>query len=220
MGQTLKADQGRGIALSLLVFAAFWLLTYLGNVSDLWLGLASMGMLALPPLWAWRAGSWREMGFTAANLGPALLWGAGGGLLSAGIGVIVIGRVQIPADLPRQLAVAVPMWLLIASPFQEFFFRGWLQTRLETALEPWSGLLVALACFTLWHFALPIFGPQSAFPMFTLGGVLGAMASGFIYSYLFLRTRSLIAPTLAHAMAGIAFVVIGAASFLPPAAVN
>lgn len=205
----------RAVVLSLLVYVVFCALTYLGNLGAAWLSVASLGMLLLPPLWAWRSNTWQEMGFTTNNAGPALLWGVGGGLLSSGVAVLVIGEIDVPTDLPLQLAVAIPMWLLLASPFQEFFFRGWLQSRLESALGAWPGLLAALACFTLWHFALPIFGPQSAFPMFTFRGILGTVISGFIYCYLFLRTRSLIAPSLAHALAGITFVVIGAATFLP-----
>jgi len=203
------------IFLSLLVYLGFSGLTYLSNFNDLWLSLVTIGMLLLPPIWAWRIGNRKEMGFTTTNLRNALLWGLAGGLVSAGVGVLVIGKIEIPPDLPLQLAVAVPMWLLVASPFQEFFFRGWLQSRLEAAMGEWPGLLAALACFTLWHFTLPIFGPQSIFPMFTLQGILGTIASGLIYSYLFWRTRSLFAPSLAHALAGIAFVVIGAATFLP-----
>jgi membrane protease YdiL (CAAX protease family) len=207
----------RIVAISLLVFAVFSALTYLGNFNSSGLALASLGMLLLPIVWAWRTRAWVEMGFTKGNLRASLWWGMGGGVLSSVIGVLVIGKITVPADLAIQLAVAIPMWLLMASPFQEFFFRGWLQTRLQTSLGMWPGFLLALVCFTLWHYTLPIFGPQSTFPMLTWQGLLGTIASGLIYGYVLQRTQSLIAPWLAHAIPGIVFVLIGAATFIPPA---
>lgn len=213
-----SGPSARHIAIvSLSVFAAFSILTYLGNFSPVWLSLAALGMLLLPVIWAWRRRAWVDMGFSLRNLASALWWGLGGGFLSTLVGLLVIGKIEIPDDLLAQLAVAIPMWLLMASPFQEFFFRGWLQSRLASALGMWPGLLLTLTCFTLWHFTLPIFGPQSTFPMFTVRGVVGTIASGFIYGYVFQRTQNIIAPWLAHAMSGIAFVIIGAATFIPPA---
>ncbi len=200
---------------SLLVFGGFCGVTYLGNVHPAWLSVAVLGMYGLPLLWAWRTRSWKSMGFAASEPASTLLWGVGGGGLSALVGLLAIGEITLPPDLPQQLVVAIPLWLLIASPFQELFFRGWLQSRLQAALGTWPGFLTALGCFTLWHFTLPIFGPQSSFPMITLRGILGTAAAGLIYGYLLLRTRNIIAPILAHAIAGIFFVIAGAATFLP-----
>jgi membrane protease YdiL (CAAX protease family) len=201
-------------AVTLTLFLLFSALTYLGNFHAAWLNVASLGMLLLPLIWAWRKGTWREMGFSRADLPAALRWGVGGGVLSSLVGVWVIGAVHVPENLALELAVAIPIWLLIASPFQEFFFRGWMQTRLAAVWGRWMGFALTLLCFTLWHYALPIFGPQSAFPMLTLRGIMGTVASGFVYGFVFLRTGSLVAPWLAHAIPGIVFVVIGTASFL------
>lgn len=203
-----------GVAVTLLAYLLFSILTYLARFSDLWLNVAVLGMLGMPVVWAWRTAAWAEMGFASVDIKTLLLWGGIGGALSALIGVVVIGEIAVPDDLCMQLLIAVPLMALMASPFQEFFFRGWLQSRFEAKFGPWAGLLLALILFTLWHFTLPIFGPFSAFPMTSLKGILGTVASGFIYCFLFMRTRNLIVVSVAHAIPLITFVVIGAASVL------
>ena len=39
--------------------------------------------------------------------------------------------------------------------FQEFFFRGWLQTRMEAGLGRMGGLLLGTGLFVLWHYLAP-----------------------------------------------------------------
>jgi len=47
-------------------------------------------------------------------------------LIEAVIGFVALPERWLPLNLGLELAVGVPLWLLVASPFQEFFFRGWL----------------------------------------------------------------------------------------------
>jgi membrane protease YdiL (CAAX protease family) len=156
--------------------------------------------LTLPLAWGKLTGHWADMGFTRHNLTAAVRWGIG-----------------TAPDLRLQLAVGIPMWLLLASPFQEFFFRGWLQPRYECSLGKRAGLLVATVGFTGWHYLLPIFdqSAQSSFPLYTLRGLVAILGAGLVYGYGFQRTRNIVTPWLAHALAGIMFVVIGSASFIP-----
>jgi membrane protease YdiL (CAAX protease family) len=109
------------------------------------------------------------------------------------------------------------MWLLLASPFQEFFFRGWLQPRWVCALGRVPGLLLATVGFTGWHYLLPIFGEsaRSSFPLHTARGLAATFAAGLVYGVGFQRTGSIVTPWLAHALAGIMFVALGAGRFLP-----
>jgi membrane protease YdiL (CAAX protease family) len=151
------------------------------------------------------------MGFTRRNWQAALLWGLAGGVATSLLGWATVGGGSLAPNLGLQLAIGVPLSLLMASPFQEFFFRGWLQTRFEGAWGPWGGLLAANACFTLWHYLAPLSGAEgSSFPLSTLAGLLSTFAAGLIYGYSFLRTRNILAPCLAHALALITFVLIGA----------
>jgi membrane protease YdiL (CAAX protease family) len=157
------------------------------------------------------------MGFTGQRWAQALGWGIGTGLVSCLVGFLTVSERSLAPDAGLQLAAGVPMWLLVASPFQEFFFRGWLQPRWESVLGQRWGLLVGTVGFTAWHYLLPIFGssPGSSFPLYTVQGLAATFAAGLLYGYGFQRTRSILTPWLAHAVAGILFVALGSGSFLP-----
>jgi membrane protease YdiL (CAAX protease family) len=172
-----------------------------------------MGMvgLAIPMAWGVATRQWTEMGFTRHNARQALLWGIGAGLATSLIGLVTVGRYSLAPSLGLRLVVGIPMSLLLASPFQEFFFRGWLQPRFEAALGALGGLLVTNVCFTLWHYVAPMSGTGgSTFPLNTLRGFASTFAAGLIYGYGFQRTRNILAPWLAHALALIAFIAVDA----------
>lgn len=197
------------------VFVIFCVLSLLGRVWYPVFGLATLMGLALPLAWGKITGNWVEMGFTRQNIRPALLWSIVGGILTSIVGIAVLPERAIPAQLGLQLAIGVPIWLLIASPFQEFFFRGWLQTRFEHRLGSRWGLLSATGCFTLWHYCAPFIGATPV-PLETPIGALSTFGAGLVYAYVFQRTRNIAAPWLAHVIAGITFIVVGAMDFTQP----
>lgn len=134
-------------------------------------------------------------------------------LIEAVVGSIVLPERSLPPNLELELAVGVPLWLLVASPFQEFFFRGWLQSRLEDGLGKAAGLLAATAGFTVWHYCWPL-AAESSVPLTTLGGLAATFGAGLFYGYSFQRTGSILAPWLAHALSGVAFLIMGAGSLV------
>lgn len=172
--------------------------------------------LAFPLSWAGFTRSWSSIGFTRKNWRPAAKWGLGAGLLAGVYTITVYGRgVPSPPLLAVNLAVGIPLWVLIMSPFQEFFFRGWLQPRLQQALGTWGGLAATSAAFTLWHFAPQFEGTMtSSLPVTSLGGFISCFGLGLLFGYVFQRTGSIVAPWLAHALAGIALIVIGLMRFV------
>jgi membrane protease YdiL (CAAX protease family) len=171
--------------------------------------------IAFPLVWGKLTGNWAQMGFTGKNTRPALLWGVVGGVLTSIIGIAVLPERSTPSQIGLQLAIGVPIWALIASPFQEFFFRGWLQTRFENSLGNWWGLLLATACFTLWHYCAPFAG-STPVPLETPIGALATFGAGLVYAVVFQRTQNVIAPWLAHVISGITFIVVGAMDFTQP----
>jgi membrane protease YdiL (CAAX protease family) len=193
--------------------ATFCALSLLSFALPLALSLMVLAGIALPLIWGWMTGTWKFMGFTRRNLGAAVRWALAAGAATGLIGLVVVPERSVPPDLGLELAVAVPIWLLLASPFQEFFFRGWLQPRFEDRLGRWPGLFLATAAFTAWHYCWPL-ASQSSFPLYTLHGLVATFAAGLIYGYSFQRTGSIVAPWLAHALSGIMFVFMGAGSFV------
>jgi membrane protease YdiL (CAAX protease family) len=200
-----------------LITAVFFLLTALGHSNQAYISIMALMGLGFPLFFAWQTDSWREMGFTRQGLLPALGWGLAAGLLSALVGLWTVNRWTLAENWTMELLVGLPVWALLAVPFQEFFFRAYLQTRLNKLFGKTSGLLVTVIVFTLWHYLLPIFGPGSGstFPINTWQGLTGTLIAAIAYSAVFQRTGSILAPWLAHTIAGIAFLLVGAASMVP-----
>lgn len=82
--------------------------------------------------------------------------------------------------------------------FEEFLFRGALQTRLRRVMSaPWA-LTIQAVLFGLWHLR--------ANTQMMDGNLLAGLAvclisqavSGFVYGYVYQRTRNLIAPSVVH----------------------
>lgn len=170
-----------------------------------------------PLVWAKLTRDWASIGFAQRNLGQALLWGLGAGLVSIVYIVFVFpGRLKaLPPMLGLQMAIGIPVWFFIMSPFQEFFFRGWLQPRFQGVMRKWTGLFVTSLCFTLWHFCPPLEGTAtSTLPITSVIGILSTFGFGMLFGYIFQRTDNIVAPWLAHALAGIALVLIGTMSFI------
>jgi membrane protease YdiL (CAAX protease family) len=169
--------------------------------------------IALPLAWGKATGNWSGMGFTRRNAGRAIGWGLVAGVATSLIGLFAVQERSLPTDLGLELAVGVPMWLLVASPFQEFFFRGWLQPRFEARLGKGLGLLAATAGFAAWHYCWPL-AEQTSVPLGSLRGAAATFGAGLVYGYSFQCSGSILAPWLAHALSGITFVVVGAGSFI------
>jgi membrane protease YdiL (CAAX protease family) len=201
---------------TLIFTAIFFLLTALGHTDPSFISLMALMGLAFPLLYAWQTDSWAQMGFTRRNAVPALGWGLAAGLVSALVGLWVVGRWTLAENWGVELLIGLLLWALLAVPFQEFFFRAYLQTRLGILFGKTTGLLVTVMVFSAWHYLLPIFGPGSGsdYPIDTWPGLAGTLLAAFIYGYVFQRTGNILAPWLAHTIAGVAFLLVGAAGMV------
>jgi uncharacterized protein len=170
---------------------------------------------------AWGTGATlADLGLRRADVGTGLLYGAGA--LGVVLLVLVVAAV-IPATngflhdsrahisggrLAYELGVSIV--LLTAIP-EEFAFRGVLLGSGVKLWGPWRASLASSVLFGLWHIAptLHTMGDNRAVSGLsaTVGGqvllVLGAIAvtfvAGLVFCWLRLRSRSLIAPVMAHA---------------------
>jgi membrane protease YdiL (CAAX protease family) len=210
--QTPQETKRKSLAEALIALFVFCGLSVLSRFAPAVFLLVVVSGIAFPLIWAKFTKDWAAIGFTRRNLGQALLWGLGTGLLLA---VVVWFTTEHKATsfFLLQLAVGIPIWILIMSPFQEFFFRGWLQPRFQDALGLWPGLIVASISFALWHLCPP-FEQAQIVPIMSVSGMLFTIGMGLLFGYIFQRTGNIVAPWLAHVLAGLTLVLSGAMTFV------
>jgi len=168
---------------------------------------------------AWGAGATRaDLGLARTDMRAGLLYGAGAfgvvllvlvvaAVIPATNGFLQDSRAQI--DGGRLLYKLVTILLLTAIP-EEFAFRGVLLGSALRLWGPWRASLVTSALFGFWHIAPTLHtmsdNRESAGAAAHTGGqvllVLGSVAvtfvAGLVFCWLRLRSRSLIAPVMAH----------------------
>jgi len=169
---------------------------------------------------AWRAGATPDLGLGRADMAAGVRYGAG----ACGVVLLVLvvaaaipvtngflhdSRAQIDGE--RLLyELGVPIVLLTAIP-EEFAFRGVLLGSGLRLWGPWRASLITSALFGLWHIA-PTLHTMSGNHVFrgaaasvagqvllVLGSIAVTFVAGLVFCWLRLRSRSLIAPVMAHA---------------------
>ncbi len=133
--------------------------------------------------------------------------------MSSLAGLAVLQERAFVSNLGQQLLIGIPLWIMVISPFQEFFFRGWIQSGLTEVLGKWWVLVISTNCFTVWHYLSPIVD-LAAFPLVSPGGIISTFAAGLAFGFAFQMSKNIIAPWLGHLISGIVFVIIGAMDFV------
>jgi membrane protease YdiL (CAAX protease family) len=169
---------------------------------------------------AWSAGATRaDLGLGRADMPAGLLYGAGAmgvvllmlvaaAVIPATNGFLHDSRAQIDGGrLLYELGVSIV--LLTAIP-EEFAFRGVLLGSALRLWGPWRASLVTSALFGLWHIAPTLhtmsdnreFAGAAAHTggqvLLVLGSVAVTFVAGLVFCWLRLRSKSLIAPVMAH----------------------
>jgi membrane protease YdiL (CAAX protease family) len=176
-------------------------------------GLVVIVGIVFPLAWGGITKNWEAIGFSQQNLGKALLWGVCAGIVSSLAGLAVLQERSFVSNLGQQLLIGIPLWILVISPFQEFFFRGWMQSGLAEMLGKWWGLVISTICFTAWHYLSPIVD-LATFPLASTGGVISTFAAGLAYGYAYQMSKNIFAPWMGHLISGIVFIIIGAMDFV------
>jgi len=103
----------------------------------------------------------------------------------------------------------------VLSPFQELFFRAWLQPRLEGVGGPFNSAVLASLLFMFWHW-LPPFSESGdmSLNVISLTGSISTFLLGMACGVAYWRTRRLLAPWLSHTIAGATITALGKVSFL------
>jgi len=82
--------------------------------------------------------------------------------------------------------------------FEEFLFRGALQTRLRRVMStPWA-LIIQAVLFGLWHLRANTESMDGNVLAGLAVCLIGQTIAGFVYGYMYQRTRNLIVPSVAH----------------------
>jgi len=178
-------------------------------------------LVAALVLIAWSSGATRDdLGLRRADMGAGLRYGTGAFLL---VLLVLLAAALVPAtngflhdsrahiDGARLLyEVGVPIVLLTAIP-EELAFRGVLLGSGLRLWGPWRASLITSALFGLWHIAPTlhtmsdnhVFRGEAASiagqALLVLGSIVVTFAAGLAFCWLRLRSRSLIAPVMAHA---------------------
>jgi len=176
-------------------------------------GLVVTAGIFFPLAWGGFTKNWKTIGFSRQNLGKAFFWGVCAGIVSSLAGLSVLQERTYVNNLGQQLLIGIPLWILVISPFQEFFFRGWMQSGLTEALGKWWGLIISSACFTAWHYLSPIVD-LATFPLLSTEGIISTFAAGLAFGYAFQMSKNIITPWLGHLISGIVFIIIGAMDFV------
>jgi membrane protease YdiL (CAAX protease family) len=203
---------------SLGVLTAFSVARWIGVVGPALLSVSVLtGVLVII---AWRArATLADLGLGRRNVSSGLRWGFGA---SGVVLLVLVAAVLLPAtngllhdsrgDISggRLLYELVVSILVLTTIPEEFAFRGVL---LGSALRLWGtgrALLVTSALFGLWHIEPTLHmmahnrtvGRASdsviGEVLFVLGAVAVTFVAGLLFSWLRLRSRSLIAPLVAH----------------------
>ena len=169
---------------------------------------------------AWNArATLADLGLAPADVGAGLRYGAGA--LGLVLLVLIVAAV-IPAtsgflhDTRAQISggrllyeIGVPIVLLTAIP-EEFAFRGVLLGSALRLWGPWRASLVTSALFGLWHIAPTLHtmsdnravrglsATAGGQVLLVLGSIAVTFVAGLVFCWLRLRSRSLIAPVMAH----------------------
>ncbi len=98
-------------------------------------------------------------------------------------------------DMWWRVLVAIPLGTVL---FEELAFRGVLAALLVRLLGARRALWCAAALFGLWHIAPALSDDRGAGWSAVVGTVIGTAVAGAVFEWLARRSRSLLAPMVAH----------------------
>ena len=212
-------NAGRCFALAVGALALFTVARAFGLLGPLPVAISVLTAALI--LIAWSSGATAaDLGLRQADLAAGLRYGAAAfgvvllvlavaAVIPATNGFLHDSRAQIDGGrLLYELGVSIV--LLTAIP-EEFAFRGVLLGPALRLWGPWRASLVTSALFGLWHIAPTLHtmsdnhvfrgeaGSVAGQVLLVLGAVAVTFAAGLVFCWLRLRSRSLIAPVMAHA---------------------
>lgn len=207
---------------SLAVVLAFWIAP--GLVGQTAFTLSKLWLVVFPAAWWFgvERGRWSWSGATARGLGVGLATGAimAAAMLAAylafGQGWVDPVQVRTMAErtgiaTPGRYLLAAGYWVLGNSLVEEvvwrwFVFHQWMRVLGDSPRGMRGAILASAACFTAHH-TLALAG-QTAWPM-VLAGSAAVFGAGVVWSWLYLKYRSVWVPWIAHILADLPIFTVG-----------
>ena len=195
------------------------MMAFPGPVGTTIFGICKAWMLALPVVWllvidrgrlSWSRPTKGGFG-VAAFLGLAISAVIFAAYFLLGERWIDVAHVREMAEqngigTPARYLLAVAYWVLINSVLEEYVYRWFIFRKCEALMPPLVAVLAAGAAFTIHHvLALRIQFDWNV----TLLASLGVFIGGTVWSWLYLKYRSIWPGYLSHAIVDIAVFTIG-----------
>jgi membrane protease YdiL (CAAX protease family) len=183
-----------------------------------WIG-GKVWEIGLPAFWRLKVEE-REISWSPAREGGL----REGALLGVGISVVMfvawwLARGELDSQLIRGFVEPFGLlnpwlylavfcyWVFFNSVMEEYLFRWFIFEKLETFVSGRVAVVLAALIFTIHH----IFGMAAMFPLWaTLLGAFGVFCGGVIWSWLYLRYRSIWPSYISHAIVDVTMFGIGA----------
>jgi len=195
----MRADSAdRHLYIALAIAVCFWINSFLLKTLNFWLSmsLAAVTLTILSVLWVGLPYRRRDFTLRSVALGvgsAVVLYGIFwlGDILSklmlpfAGAQVASIYTIRSEA----QAVIIALVLLLVTSPGEEIFWRGFLQRWAVDKFGQWPGWLIGAGVYGAVH----IFSGN-----FML--IMAAFVAGLFWGYLYLREKNLVAVTISHAL--------------------
>ena len=203
----------------LVLFTAARAAGWLGPPGYVWIPVSLLAVALI--VVAWTAGAARaDLGLAQADAGAGLRYGAAAtgvvllvlivaAVIPATRGYLHDSRAQISGGrLLYELGVSIV--LLTAIP-EELAFRGVLLGSARRLWGPWRASLITSALFGLWHIEPTLHtmrdnravagaaASTAGQVLVVFGAITVTFAAGLVFCWLRLRSRSLVAPVMAHA---------------------
>lgn len=184
--------------------------------TPLWFAVILFG-LAFPLSWSRRIRREQPEMDHAKGRCASIGWGASTGIAFSVYCVLSPDSFELypPPFLRLQLIVGTLVFAAVLSPFQEMFFRAWLQPRLEDVGGPVGAASITSLLFMIWHWLPPFL--ESGDVSLNLASVAGCFSTfmlGLSCGLAYLKTRRLMAPWLTHTIAGITITALGRITFV------
>lgn len=196
------------VTIAILAVAVVARSIWIEGSADFWFNVAMIGVLMLVARVA--SMTLAELGLAGAQVGSGLRWG---GAAFLAITVVLIGAALVPATaglfdddrtdigvwaLIVKVALVIPIGTVL---LEELAFRGLLFGLAQRMWSTVRAVGVVASLFGLWHVPTAwntADGTSMARVGAVVGTVLATTIAGVVFCWLRLRSRSLVAPMLAH----------------------